>query len=198
MGTSEIMGKSMARRSKPPRPSSPKYPKDPDQPIEVIQGRAVPAAPGEHPTTVSIRMDVDLKTRLEAAAGEADRTLSQESMRRLRRSFNPNDMLADALDLLRQTGKLNPAGGHPYGSILALDACKAVFGEEPGALGAWFMQLYMYHRMANDRPGTDIRIKVKKLEIEIFERSWRELKQQLVPSDDKDLKQYLNMTRKGV
>ena len=45
------------------------------------------ARPLRDTTTVSIRMDVALKSRLETAASKADRTLSQECMRRLRLSF---------------------------------------------------------------------------------------------------------------
>src|SRR5262245_36882545 len=48
-------------------------------------------------TTIGLRVPTELKAALDEGAKAMDRNLSQECERRLRRSFDPNELLDDAI-----------------------------------------------------------------------------------------------------
>ena len=60
----------------------------------------------EHDTqvTISLRVPIGLKTRLEKIASDQDRTLSAESERRLRRSLNATMLGEDAITAMSALG----------------------------------------------------------------------------------------------
>lgn len=66
--------------------------------------RPVKAADDRATVTLGLRVTGRLKNALEAAAQAADRTLSSEAERRLRRSLDRHAMLEDTLAALRGSG----------------------------------------------------------------------------------------------
>jgi hypothetical protein len=118
--------------------------------------------------TIGLRVPAELKTRLEEAAGEQDRSLSQESERRLRRSFIAEELFADALMLLRAEERLHPLPASKFMRAALREIC----GESIGDLTAWFAQRLALVRML---VGTDTRGKIRRSDLDALKAAVEEL-----------------------
>jgi hypothetical protein len=143
--------------------------------VEKMARPTTPKEPGEQ-TTVSIRMDGELKTRLEERATANTRNLSQECSRALERSFSAADLFEDSLNLLQQKGLLQPmaAGG------FAEYAMRRICGDEVGALAAWFGQNLALVRMMKHISGTGIvtEVAIRKPTLDRLKAAVRELERE--------------------
>jgi hypothetical protein len=129
------------------------------------------AEPGGQ-VTIGLRVPTELKSQLEAAAAGQDRNLSQECERRLRRSFDPNDLVDDAVHAVfgedgrerdaRRTHELAERAltllcGQEAAEVGALLACAVAFVRHAKRAGHGKVQI--------DKEGVD-RIKAALRELE--------------------------------
>jgi hypothetical protein len=84
-----------------------------------------PADPTEQ-AAIGLRVPGALKSELEKAAAAADRSLSQEAERRLRRSFEPGALIEDAVAQIRDAGFRDIRRAHE----IAHQALTLLYGKE--------------------------------------------------------------------
>ena len=94
--------------------------------------------------TISLRVPGELRTQLERVAVTQDRTLSQESERRLRRSLSQEDLVADFIGVLRAERECAQPGGG-VDAIMQL-VLRAAFGAEVGDKCLQYGKLIAYRR----------------------------------------------------
>lgn len=123
-----------------------------------------PARPGTQ-VTIGLRVPAELKTRLETAAASEHRTLSQESERRLERSFKPDALFLDALNALGPHS-LNPLGaGSQVRTML-----QAVYGPDVSDVGQLLMNNLVLLRFSGSG-----KVKVRKADLERVKAAIREI-----------------------
>ena len=133
--------------------------------------------------TISLRVPVGLKARLEKIASEQDRTLSAESERRLRRSLHATMLGEDAIAAMSALGGLRTTEGRDW----LLRAMIASGCDKDTAQGAiWFaLMLTVVRSVENAKPGA-AKIRIYKPNIDRLKAEVRELEEGSSVVDEKD------------
>jgi hypothetical protein len=88
--------------------------------------------------TIGLRVDADLRAKLEAAAAEAHRNLSQECAWRMEQSFDPDLLLLSAIDALNEREGSAYTFGAARNAFLRHAIALTCGPSEAGDLAAWF------------------------------------------------------------
>jgi hypothetical protein len=107
---------------------------------------------------IGLRVPPELKTALEEAAERSDRTLAAECERRLRRSFNVDEILADAVALLERgfhEPDVDLADHAQRTREVAQRALTLLYGAEYAALAVDMLVALTVLRSANSMDTTD-------------------------------------------
>jgi len=123
---------------------------------------------------LSMRVPPQFKDRLEDAAKKNYRTLSQEVQHRIERSFDPGSMMVDALNALGPVR--NPLGASPHVRTVT----SAIYGDEIGDLGWWFMTNLALVRTIG-QSGT--KVKLKREDIDRLKAAVQELEAHVDTTD---------------
>jgi hypothetical protein len=137
----------------------------------------------EHDTqvTISLRVPVGLKARLEKIASEQDRTLSAESERRLRRSLHPTMLAEDAVNAMAALGGLRTTEGRDF----LQDAMVASGCDKRAAQAAiWFAFMLTVTR-TTDRVSPGAKLQIWRPNLDSLKAEVRELEQNAVVVDEK-------------
>jgi predicted HicB family RNase H-like nuclease len=129
------------------------------------QRRDQPPEPSTQ-VTISLRVPAELKARLEERAAKNHRNLSQEAERALEHSFNPSEMLADALALLKTLDRMTEAAFH------VREMARAVYGDRNGEIGHELMNVLT---MVEILAATKQQLTIYDDDLEIFRESIRKL-----------------------
>ena len=130
-------------------------------------GRPIKPAEGEGQVSLGLRVEANLKRRVEAAAEENDRTLSQEVERRVDRSFDPRLLLDDAALQLR----------HLHQSVMRESIRMTVelaYGKPEADVGTRFMELLWLVRQARASSAT---VGIKRADLDILRDALKEIEE---------------------
>jgi hypothetical protein len=146
--------------------------------------------PSTSQVTIGLRVPAELKAELEEAAKEQDRNLSQEAERRLRRSFEPNDLLQDAVDgmleqggLLYQTEDTYAFLANAMGLLCGRDAAELAAGLA-GVLG--FINIREVHRKHGRGDLANVKITFPKANLDALKEAIRKVERECVITTEKE------------
>jgi hypothetical protein len=139
---------------------------------------------------IGIRAPADLKAALQEAADEADRSLAAECVRRLRRSFDPTDLVDDAVALVVQRSGMLYQDEEVFTFVLG--TLSNVFGAEAtdkAATMAHVMGMMFQAEMQAKRRGPSVpkvRVTIPRSAVDELKEAVAKIERECIVMDDEE------------
>jgi hypothetical protein len=143
-------------------------------------------------TQIAFRCSTELRDALQEAADEADRTLASECVRRLRRSFDPHEIIDDAMALVVQNSGMMYQDEYVY--TFVLDTLSNIFGSEATDKAATMAHIFgmMFqaeiHAKRRGKSVGEVKVTISKLALDELKEAVAKIERECIVVEEEELR----------